>query len=529
MLQAYSYRWTGICAIAFLFGFFVELHGQEPASLDYLSPMTTSLVIVRPSMLKQKGFLTTAVARDDEFTIKFVRHFEKFFAKFTDIRLADMDQVHIASQADFFDNQSASHTVLIRLANNSKFDLAKINGETTNKHDYKGVTYFELKRPVDETYRYLCQISDDTILWGSTDRSIETTLSLNVKKDPVAQTVKAARKSRMQFLAPHLSKPFFVYATGEGISENPLTFTLHEAMAIYGSVDIDPSFTIRLMAICENETKAQTLKNKINFQLKQVQKWLKENELDNEQETKWAEQALKAINVNQPDDALETVEFLTNVSPDERFSSVVFSFVEAHHAKKQFSRAMSNVRSLTLAIHHYRKPIPSILVSKEGKKYSWRIALLPYLDEQAIYDQYRFDEDWNSPHNTQVTSRMPNVFRSNTDNQDSIFTAWFMLSGPDGLTDGEKALKRSDSSAFTFALVEDKRKTHWAKPEDIQIDPEKGFPQLSGYHPGGFFYTTMDGSGGFISEKISPDVLWKFYTARGGEPLKSKMLYRSNE
>jgi hypothetical protein len=37
--------------------------------------------------------------------------------------------------------------------------------------------------------------------------------------------------------------------------------------------------------------------------------------------------------------------------------------------------------------------------------HSWRVALLPYLDEQAIYDEYDSHQHWNSQHNQDIARR----------------------------------------------------------------------------------------------------------------------------
>lgn len=45
-------------------------------------------------------------------------------------------------------------------------------------------------------------------------------------------------------------------------------------------------------------------------------------------------------------------------------------------------------------------------------KVSWRVHLLPYLDQQQLYEQFKLDEAWDSPHNASLAKEMPAVFRS---------------------------------------------------------------------------------------------------------------------
>ena len=43
-------------------------------------------------------------------------------------------------------------------------------------------------------------------------------------------------------------------------------------------------------------------------------------------------------------------------------------------------------------------------------KHSWRVLILPFLEQSRIYEQYKFDEPWNSPNNMAVTSQAVPVY-----------------------------------------------------------------------------------------------------------------------
>lgn len=211
------------------------------------------------------------------------------------------------------------------------------------------------------------------------------------------------------------------------------------------------------------------------------------------------------------------------------FDAIV-PMLESSYGAAQRTQAANKLRQVTLSFHNYydankRFPTP-VMVHESGKKYSWRIAILPYIEQSELYEQYDFDQEWNSPHNREVTSRMPDVFRSGED-EDTTNTSWFMLTGPDGIFDGENSKsfqEITDGTSNTMIAVEAKRSVHWAKPEDIQIDPRRGLPRLGGFHEGGFNVAMADGSVRFISEKTDPEVLWKLYTATGGEVVRNEEL-----
>lgn len=48
---------------------------------------------------------------------------------------------------------------------------------------------------------------------------------------------------------------------------------------------------------------------------------------------------------------------------------------------------------------------------KSKGKLSWRVHLLPYLDQQELYEQFHFEEPWDSDHNKTLIEKMPDAFR----------------------------------------------------------------------------------------------------------------------
>src|SRR5579883_2519371 len=80
-------------------------------------------------------------------------------------------------------------------------------------------------------------------------------------------------------------------------------------------------------------------------------------------------------------------------------------------------RCGSNMRQLLIAMHVYHEvhgkfPGPAI-TDKAGKPLlSWRVALLPYLEESPLHDEFHLDEPWDSAHNLKLLPRMPKIYAS---------------------------------------------------------------------------------------------------------------------
>jgi hypothetical protein len=111
-------------------------------------------------------------------------------------------------------------------------------------------------------------------------------------------------------------------------------------------------------------------------------------------------------------------------------------------------------------------------------QFNWRVGLLPFLDEQALYDQFDFSKPWDSPENQEVAKQMPKVFAAvsaDERTEPSTETRWHVVGGKLGLFKGERTPKISDISdkkIWTVLVIEGGQNTavNWTKPGSLQID-----------------------------------------------------------
>ncbi len=184
------------------------------------------------------------------------------------------------------------------------------------------------------------------------------------------------------------------------------------------------------------------------------------------------------------------------------------------HAREM--RALNDLKHIGLAMHNYhndkKRFPPAVVIGPDGKTpHSWRVALLPYFYEaqtDELYDRYRLDEPWDSPHNKQLIEKMPGVYGDDGAKN----AAYFVFTGPGTAFGGEQGIRAQDiidGTSNTLMVVEARRNIPWTKPEDIPYDPDEPVPALGGYNPPWVLAALFDGTARRIPAKGIPDRLWR--------------------
>jgi hypothetical protein len=164
--------------------------------------------------------------------------------------------------------------------------------------------------------------------------------------------------------------------------------------------------------------------------------------------------------------------------------------------------------------------------NRDGKPLlSWRVQILPYLGEQALFDKFRLDEPWDSEHNKALIPMMPRVYWDPASRLgiEEGRTNYLGVQGKgllfDGSGKGRKMREIRDGTSHSLAVVQvdDDRATTWTKPDDWQWNESDPTKNLGGLHPGIFIAGFCDGSVRAISKEIDPKVLKSLLTIAGGE------------
>jgi hypothetical protein len=206
--------------------------------------------------------------------------------------------------------------------------------------------------------------------------------------------------------------------------------------------------------------------------------------------------------------------------------------VQAAREAARRTQGMNNLKQFALAMMNYESANnalpPAAICDKEGKPLlSWRVAMLRYLDEEELYDQFRLDEPWDSEHNKKLLERMPKIFASPGDDAAKPGMTRYLVPTGEGTVfpkpDEQTRLAGvMDGSSKTLLVVEAEaaKAVPWTKPEDLAVDPRQPHAGLKNARPTGFLAVFVDGHVQIIPQDIAADVLNAMFTRAGGEQVE---------
>lgn len=225
--------------------------------------------------------------------------------------------------------------------------------------------------------------------------------------------------------------------------------------------------------------------------------------------------------------------------------------LEASHR----SSCNCHLKQIGLAMHNYHDSYgslpPAFVLGPDGRKWhSWRVLILPYLDQQALYDEYRFDEPWDGPNNRKLLAKMPQIFACPSRPREAKsaallaigvlacndgpgpsvkngFTSYAAVLGQDCVFRGVQSVnvkEINDGTSNTLLIGEcTHTKIPWTKPEDIDIaiHPTLGDPGgFSGPHGDGVMFLIADGTVKFLSTLLPQATVDALFTRNGGESIR---------
>lgn len=198
--------------------------------------------------------------------------------------------------------------------------------------------------------------------------------------------------------------------------------------------------------------------------------------------------------------------------------------------------AADNLKMLGLAFANFESTYRKLPGSKNYREggigfkgprakhpFSWRVAILPFVEQAELFQQYDFNEPWDSEKNLKLLDKMPDVFRSPhaPSDQKASETNYLGFEGAKsamGDGGGVPLAEIKDGTSATVLLVETKRTVPWTKPEDFAFAEYADAKRAEPFDGLGLNCLMVDGAVLSLETPVDWELLGRMVTRDGGEP-----------
>jgi prepilin-type N-terminal cleavage/methylation domain-containing protein len=197
------------------------------------------------------------------------------------------------------------------------------------------------------------------------------------------------------------------------------------------------------------------------------------------------------------------------------------------------AQCTNNLKQIGLALYNYEQTYkalpPAYTVDAKGRPlHSWRTLILPFLEQQSLYDTIDLTKPWDDPANAGAAKAEILAYRCpSAELKEGHTTTYLAIASPTAaLRPGvpRPLAEITDGTSRTLLIVEvpAARAVPWMAPIDASEVAVVGMAASKAHnHPTGFNAALADGSVRFLKATTPPDVLRALMTVAGGEDLSS--------
>jgi len=193
------------------------------------------------------------------------------------------------------------------------------------------------------------------------------------------------------------------------------------------------------------------------------------------------------------------------------------------------TQCKNNLKQIGLAMHNYLDTFRSFpaahLNDSQGQpRVSWRVSILPYIDQAPMYQSMSMNESWDGPTNSRFNGMMPPTYSCPSAPMNHINTCYATVVGPKSVLGANKCVSIReilDGTSNTMLVTEAcMLGIPWMKPQDVDAASitAVGDPGgISSFHRGIVNVLMGDGSVRTLSVTVDPNIVKALSTYDGGE------------
>lgn len=213
---------------------------------------------------------------------------------------------------------------------------------------------------------------------------------------------------------------------------------------------------------------------------------------------------------------------------------VLSQLLQVWQAKAREQEEMQRFRIILLAMHNYHDvhgtfpPADKHRGPNGQPLLSWRVYLLPLLDQQELYSQFRLDEPWDSDHNKPLLEKMPDVYASRASVLSPavvVQPGYTTVQAPVGekTVFGQNKPTRiqsiTDGTSNTVVLLEVKPElaVPWTAPADYRFDPQHPATGILVRADERWLCAFADGSTHLLPSRLPAETLLRLFEMNDGQ------------
>ncbi len=143
------------------------------------------------------------------------------------------------------------------------------------------------------------------------------------------------------------------------------------------------------------------------------------------------------------------------------------------------STCSNHLKNIGLALHNYHDTHgvfpPAYIADENGRPmHSWRVLILPFLEQEKLYKQYRFNEPWDGPNNSKLHSQIVSIYRCpSAPTPADGTTSYVAVVGPRTMWPGDESSSlrdvRDDQDSTLLIVEVHNSGIHWMEPRDLHV------------------------------------------------------------
>ncbi len=191
---------------------------------------------------------------------------------------------------------------------------------------------------------------------------------------------------------------------------------------------------------------------------------------------------------------------------------------------------LNSLKQIGLAMHNFHDaygsfPPPASYVDGQPLL-SWRVYLLPYLDQMPLYERFHLDEPWDSEHNLSLLAEMPAIYGSSSSEMNEHGLTQFVVPVAETTAfHGEAGVPIKDmtdgtSQTALVVMVSAEHAVPWTKPADWEVDFSTDLHEWLFAGRESVTILMGDGSVQTFDAEFTPENLSRLLQHQDGEPVE---------